>query len=283
MSMIEAVPVNATGSIGFDIAPDQNTAAPFTASNNTWTQITASTSQAWGGFWITVQTRSTNETGIFNVAIGAASSEVIIATMGISAYYGRHYHSMYVPIPVASGTRISVAAHRGATGANVTGQIIGIPATSFDATPAFTRMECGPFGLSADANYGRGVIVDPGATNDTKGSWTELSYAGSGNLINGDSLSQAYEYIGIRANADFNVTANRSWLIDFAHGASGLETIFAGDLNYYQVSYDNSAPMPEILFPWNRASGDRIAARAAVNDASSGTARNIRCLLYGLR
>lgn len=285
MAFFDAQPVTSASSTGFSFSTQTLVADPFTASNITWTEVENSTSEAWGGFYV-VQS-GFNAHGIVLIATGAASSESIIASMPFGASYQLGSSLTYVPIPVASGTRISIG---GSTQAAATcrGQIIGIPSTNFDSTPSFTVMESGPYDLENDAaTYGRFAKIDPGGTANTKGSYTEISVSGTNaanNVIQGDSLGQSYDWLGMRFGENWNnaqTVQNRLW--DVAHGAASSETIFAADFWDRLDALERVALGTEIVWvPWGRASGDRISARMQCDITDANDRIGSLCL-FGLR
>jgi len=286
MADFDAQPVNAGTSKGFSFTSQLRVAAPFTASNMTWVEAENSTAADWAGFYISVTqgVGLSGFAGIFFVAKGAAASEVRVASvpaiMGVKA----NAHMQYVPIPIPSGTRLSVSCTT-ETAAVHHGQIIGVLSANFDAEPAFTVYDTGPYDLSNTTTYGHWVAVDAGATADTKGSYTEVSYTShTNNVLNGDSLASTYDYFGLTMNGNFNLSqATAYFFSDFATGAAASEVIYGGDLSLEttaqeKISYNTPLEVRTAV----ATSGTRISARCQ-SSITNSVDRIIGVLLWGAR
>mgnify|MGYP001150944223 CR=1 FL=1 len=286
MANYDPQPVVSANSKGFDFAPQTRVAAPFTESNMTWVEVENSTAADWAGFYLTylADTGVSAPAGIFFVATGAASSEVRIATVPMTTSRSVPLIDIFIPIPIASGTRISVSA-TAEGGSSLRGQIIGVLSADFDAEPTYTAFECGPFNLAASAEYGKWVPVDPGGTTNTKGSYTEISQTShTNNVLNGDSLANTYDYFGFMLNTNWNSAMGFAWtLADLATGAASSEAIYAADATLRHSVAEQSAYATPIMTKMSgAASGARISARSqcSITDA---TDRVIGVLLFGVR
>jgi len=270
----------------FIINPDLRVAAPFTPSNLTWVEVDASTAAAWASFYVMIfsSTSGNSNTGILFVGVGAASSEVIIASMPLSAGYRNTCFNMPIPIPIASGSRVSVAISSQAVGA-VTGQVIGLPSADFDAEPAFTVFESGPYNLTNSVDYGKWPEVDPGATSNTKGAYAEISFTShTNNVLNGDSLANTYDWFGYSMNANHNtVMSGNSGFMDVATGAAASEVIFAKDIYAaYTILEISPFHVPLITHTGVATSGTRVSARMESNSTNDPD-RKRGVLLFGAR
>ena len=262
-------------------------ADPFTPANVTWNEMIASTAEDWGGFYIYIF-GSDNERGVAVVATGAASSEVIIASLPTQVD-GAGDFGTFVPIAVPAGTRISVACEEDSAASSVYAQVIGIPSSVFSSDPAFTNMDMGPIDLTNTTSYGRWPIIDPGGTINTKGSWTEVSQLGTNganNILNGDSLDYAYSHLGLLLNNNHNASIGTNYLRlwDIAYGASGSEVIFAANIAQKATTRERAVHGTSIIwFPWDRATTERIAVRMQSDTVADATDRLGAVLLFGLR
>lgn len=277
----DAQPVTTATSTGFAISsPAVRATDPWDTTAFSWTEIENSTTEAWGGFYVAT---ISPPKGMIQIAKGAASSEVIIATLPLKTYANADCMNTYVPVPVASGTRLSIRATVEATG-TIEGQVIGIPSTNFDAEPSFTVLETGPYNLNNTTNYGEGVEIDTDGTANSKGSWTELSNANTNNVIQGDSLGQSYGYLGLLFHDNANpaqTTQTRLW--DVALGASGSETLIAENFHDIVMNTERGALGSAVMWvPWGRASGDRISARLQSTDTNAND-RKGSLFLFGVR
>lgn len=259
-----------------------STADPFTASNVTWEEAIGSTSENWAGFTINAFF-SVVRPAILQIAIGAVSAEVIIATLPLSLARAVYANSYYIPIAIPSGTRVSIGGHCALSG-NIVCQIVGQPSSDFDSDPSFTVMESGPYDLDDYTNLL--WRYDPGGTANTKPGYEELSLTGgtnrSNNVINGDSLAQSYDYLGwhLAEINTFQSDHNRLW--DLARGAVSSEVVFASNYHQFVSGFENTSTVGVQWDKWGRASGDRIS----VNMQSSGindTDRLGTAVLFGLR
>lgn len=283
MTAFECAPVNSGASVGFSIAGQIRLADPFTPANITWTEVVASTSEDWGGFMINLSP-ALGKYGVVLFAIGAASSETLIATLPVAQGYSAPM-CLFVPIAVPSGTRISVGASVNTT-QQIQGQVTGYPATKFSQLTSFTVLESGPFDVTSGfSGYGRGPSVDAGGVINTKGAYSEISFSGANdgnNLINGGSLGHDYGYFGVLTHDVVAAQSNHDRLWDVAKGAVASETIFLPD--YYQrVNDRESHGTTSILWdPEGASVGDRIAAR--LQSSTADAADRIGSLfLFGLR
>lgn len=285
MAINDPQPVNSSTSLGFSFTTQSRVADPFTASGMTWTEVVASTSAAWDGFTITIATLN-QRAGPFLIATGAASSESIIAVVPANPVRIFRSFNMYVPIPIASGTRVSVACSLDSS-ETIYGQIEGDLRSNHTIHPTFTNLDCGPFHLENDADYGRGVTIDAGGTANTKGSWTEMSKTtgnGPNNILNGDSLDNTYSWFGACAGKFEASTWNEdvTFLFDIGTGAASSETVQMAD-KFTRSSIRELANTGFVMFETGAfTSGTRVACRA---QASSTTAaeRTIQPYLFGLR
>lgn len=250
------------------VNPSLMLADPFTASNHSWTEIHSATASAWGGFYVHAYAASPRR-GILCVAVGAVGSEQIIASipMGLSM---TSVTSFYVPIPVAAGSRVSVAMSTHATG-SVFFDLYGVKASVFDATPNWTVMESGPYNLASDAaQYGKGIAIDSGATANARGAYTELSNGDAANLVQGNSLANGYDYAGILITNNALTSQNNYYFQhDFAIGAAGSEVNFLTGRHHRTRSTENE----DFYTAWNPrgfAAGDRVSVRSQCsgNDAA---------------
>lgn len=285
MAFLTPLDGNTADSTATSISWDLRPADPFTNTGLTFTQITASTSEDWSGFYVS---SAQGSPGILTIWTGASSSEVLIASMpGKNPMLAQDAVFMYVPIPVPSGTRLSVAFASAGTATINEVQISGVPSSNFSVEPTFTNMDCGPFLLSGSGvTYADSATVDPGGTANTLGSYTELSHTGGGNdannILNGDSLGQTYEYLGFlfSDNKQNQTEQDRLWTL--AHGAASSEVDFITELYDRLHNAETNMLNHVIWIPWGRSSGDRISARmqCSITDAAD---RLGQVWIFGLR
>lgn len=285
MALNDAQPVNTGTTTAFSFTSDQREADPFDETNITWTEVDSSIGEDWDGFTISLTTQY-QRFGPFLVATGAAGSESIIAVVPCNPFRSQRTFTMYVPIPISSGTRIAVGASTSQAN-TIQGQIEGDPAANHSVHPTFTRLDSGPYNLENNSNtYGRAPEVDCGATAHTKSGYVELSWTsgnGNNNLLNGDSLDHDYPWFGI-VSGRFGDTSwlDATFLYDIATGAAASETIQFADrfchTRTYELGNDAAAMFETDVF----GSGDRVSCRAqcSITDSSE---RVFSPYLLGLR
>ena len=285
MANVEAIANTAT-SRGYTVAADIRVADPFTESNLTWVEVTGSTAADWTGFYLTIGGGSGTSgiKGMVFVATGASASESHVTVLPTMPSLRTQNWSMYVPIPIAAGTRVAIAVSAEASRTYV-GTVTGVLSANFDAEPTYTIMESGPYDLSNTTTYGQWVTVDPGATGNTKGSWVEVSQTSyTANVLNGDSLANSYDYFGALFNDNFNAASSTAYgLGDIATGAAASEVTRLGNLDAYQTQNEQGINTTPIITNVTFAtSTTRISARCQCSITNT-TDRIRGVLLFGVR
>lgn len=265
MAFVDGQPFTLASGAGFVISNADREPDPWDASAWSWTEVENSTAADWGGFYITFVNNDTKK-GLFQVATGAASSETIIATVPMRWMGSTLAQVYYVPIPIPSGTRVSVRASANGTQTSF-GQIIGVLSSQFASTPSFSVLESGPYNLENSSDYGLSAFtVDPGGTANTKSAYAEISGSGTNyanNVLDGSSLPEAYDYLGLIFGDNVvgnQVSQDRLW--DVAYGAASSETNFMENIHEHITDAEiGSLSSSPIWLPWGRAAGDRLSAR----------------------
>lgn len=289
MAFTETVGQDPANSRAFTVPLVTMVADPFDPSQFTLGEIVNSTAEDWAGFYVNTHQRNFDtDYGIMIVCKGAIGSEVRVASMPYLGYNRADYRmSIYVPVPIPAGTRLTVGASSIAL-ITIECQIVGVPSSNFAAEPNFTVMDCGPFNLEGDvATYALTPTVDPGGTTNTKGPYTELSITGGvnsgNNVLNGDQLDHQYGYLGFLIGDNRNpASRSRAMLYDLAHGAAASETNVLTELCASGDSQETGGPIGVVWIPWDRPAGDRIAARMQ-SSTSDATDRVGSVLMFGLR
>ncbi len=131
--------------------------------------------------------------------------------------------------------------------------------------------------LSKVTDYGTdlsdsgGTQVDPGATGNTKGAYSEL-VASSAGLIR-------HLMIGIGVQSS-QITSTALHLIDVAVGTAGSEQIILPDL-FTATAVAKDLRQPRVMaFPCHVPPGSRLAARAQCN--TIGVDRTFDMIIYGV-
>lgn len=266
---------------GTDLAFAGDTVLPdLSETNLTWHEAFAATNEDWGGFHVHVWI---GYKGFIAIAIGASGSETYIAQLPV---HGRTKlkNEFYIPVPVPAGTRVSVAV----TCKNIRDvqvQVIGAPATGFAAMPPYTQLVSGPYSLATSADdYVRGVYLDAGILANTRSAWTEISHAGSGYGLSGDSTDDVYAYLGFVV--DYAYAGNsvpQQFIVDISVGASGAEDANIIVDGFLVSNLAWGTPHPGVLWiPWGRPAGDRISARVQ-SDSVDPDRNTVDVLMLGLK
>ena len=284
---IETGGADGTASRGTSVTVTTDPADPFDASSITWTEIIASTSAAWGGFYATIYINTTSFINpmIGVVATGAAGSETVIASFPVGESSRQNGTTEFFPIPVAAGARVSLGIAVD-SGTLILGMIHGVPASDFDSASSITVVESGPYNLDDYTAANFLTALDPGTSANTKGSWIELSFTGGtnngNNVMNGDSTGQVWDYLCLSVNqVPIAAGGTQKWLIDFGYGSAGSETVHVADIPISMTNAETIVGGRRFWFPWGRAAGDRLAVRAQCT--GTGAARFLYVSLMGAR
>lgn len=218
----------------------------------------------------------------FDIAAAPAGNEsqgIIIQQIILAQTYGPMNSKILLPVgPIPAGSRI--AARCASTAASDTANL---SAVAFD---------CG-FGGGAPAiwdTYGwsgsgaiQGFQVDPGATADTKGAYTQIT-ASVTNDLRGFFL--AFDILNNPPTTQYDVM---SMLVDVALGPSGSEVPIVTSMqigkrnqNFYGNAYCWIDPTLTPVIPMPIAAGTRIAIRAQSTETTTPD-RLFGVSLYGLR
>lgn len=247
------------------------TASATANTKGTWTQLTAATAR--DAVWIDVDIHSATAARdyLLDIGIGAAGSEHVlipdlIAGSGTgSICRGAVYR---FPIFVPAGSRLAARCQSGTGSATI--RVAGtLTAASFNS-------DCGSSEVTA---YGAlaastaGTTVDPGATANTKGTWTEITAATSA-PIRALVVGQGNLVQTTRTSCD--------WLLDIGIGPAGSEQVLIGDQHWEcSTTCDTIVPIARPPYFVDIPAGTRLAARAACS-ITTATVRNLSTVYYGV-
>lgn len=247
------------------------TAGGSAHTKGSYSELIASIAFPAKGILVMLQELSAGNDYLIDIAIGAASSEVVICPNLIggagtgSISYGAIY---YFPIAIPDGTRISARCQ--ATNASVSARVSCILfGKGFMPSEPLSLVEAHG---AAVADSG-GVSIDPGGTANTKGSYTEI--------VASTTYPIKALIIGVGNQAN-NVRSSQSWLVDIAIGAAGSEQVVIP--NYAincSTSPDTVLPQTSPLLPVDIPAGTRLSARAQ-SDGIDATDRLFDLILYGV-
>lgn len=228
-------------------------------------QLVASTPFDAAGFQLDIYyARSTsspyNVSYLFDLAFGGSGSETIFLQnfLVVCNYYGnRHTHqgSVFVPIPIPAGTRISGRAQS----SSVTGGYeVEVGVLLLHGSIPWSCARCTTLG--ADTSDTGGLVVDPGGTAHTAGSWVEFSA----------SIGSTVKYIiAVVSGRNNGVMSQGYWYMQIGVGSASSEQILWG--SSFGMSNDMDMITPQrVAIPIQIAAGQRIAVRAtsSITDAT---------------
>lgn len=233
-----------------------------------YTELLASAAYDAQGFFIWMQKAGhANNDVLVDVAIGAAASETIIINNLVGANAGNgECTQYYIPIAIPAGTRVSARSQ--ASAATDTSKV-GITLAA-DHPLGWSGGLITTYG--ADTADSGGVSVDPGATVNTKGAYSEL-VASTTYDISALILAIGEQNNFIRSSAGYR--------IDLAVGAAASEQIIIPDIQMSQNAAGDQFIPRSFHFRTHIPAGSRIAVRAqsSINDAAD---RLFDAILYGI-
>ncbi|MGH2359055.1 MAG: hypothetical protein ACRDGM_00710 [bacterium] len=258
--------------VGLDtITTSRGTAITSGAANTkgSWAQIIASTAEHYQALLVTIKgAHAVLDRGIMDIGIGASTAEQVLVPdlrwLQGSTVIRAFIHSYFIPIGIASGTRVS-ARSASPTASYVSHvRVTGIPA-SMQFDPAFYQID--HYGIvTADSGA---TQIDCGATANTKGAYA---------VITASSTRQIKMfYVIITAANTTTPAAGADALIDVSIGAAAAEQVLAPDLPHcWSTDATIHHSRTSIYGPFyaDIPSGTRIAARGQ----ASGTDANGRLM-----
>lgn len=224
------------------------TASGTTHTKGSWTQLSAATTRPATGIQLYVKSSYALQARfLVDIGIGSASSEVVL----VPNLYFRgesdrgHFWTVFVPVAVPAGTRISARVQCG-----VGSQSVVVAARMVDRGAILP-------GFSGADNYGPdasitdiGFYQTSGTSNNTKCAWQELTAATTRDYRG--LVTQLGMYVG---------SGSPIAAFDLAVGASGSEQIVLPDI----VFGSDTAELSDVQWefhPLNIPAGTRLAWRA---------------------
>lgn len=226
------------------------------ASANTkgsWTDIVASTAFDAAAVMISVAQASNTLSHLFDVAVGASGSEVIIAGDVLHGGHSRMGSHVMLPIPIPSGTRIAgrVQASTGSAQLQMRATLIRggllLPPTGGQIVT---------MGSLTASSFG--TAVDAGAVANTYGSWAQLTASTPADI------TAICVRIGNQSNASPSDSA-LAFYLDIGVGAAASEIPVIVGLPFASSSNGSYGSGCEFWFPISIPASTRVAARVKSN------------------
>jgi hypothetical protein len=235
-----------------------------------WVALSTSTPNDADGLIILIGSPSASVDYLVDIGVGAAASEIVIIanlTIGGKIPMTRTSYPLW-PISIPAGTRLSARCQDSTGSSTLSVHAMLVQNGLMTSAPLSRVVAYGP--NTADSGA---VSVDPGATINTKGAWTQITSSTTSDhtgLIVG---------IGNQANT---VRTTSDFLLDIGVGAAAAEQVLIPNLRIRQdTTDDNLQPCLFPVFSVTIPQGTALSARAqcSINDA---TDRLFDVALYGV-
>ena len=241
--------------IGNDILARPLAVYPSLTANTkgAWVELSAATTIDASAFTVMIPYIFEGSDYLVDIGIGAAGSEqVIINNLSISVGYVNGNTPSFnprIPIPIPSGTRVAVRTQ--ATGTSSSRMIrCGILLESDNMPTGGTLTTIG----ASTADSG-GTQIDPGASDNSKGAWTQLIAA---TVLD---IQEAFFTFGNIANTS---RTDCFWLVDISIGGAGSEQVIIPNIAIAgNINTDSISPAHTPFYKLNIPAGTRIAVRAS--------------------
>lgn len=263
--------------IGTVAASSRGTQVTSGATANTkgaWVQLIASTAADIDYIEVDVDTfNATASTAVIDIGVGASGSEVAVLSNLTGGSTGDVSGKYHFPISIPAGTRISARSQSPTASDIIETLVHGAPS----ALQTLTGTGVDTYGFTSATTFG--TTIDPGATANTKGSWTQITASLTNDLIGfvlGLDMQNA-------ANAGSSLSSEN--LLDVGIGASGSEIVLVGNLKFnHDANTTTVYVSPQVLGPYFTPipAGTRIAVRAQSTQTNS-TYRKFGITFYGIR
>jgi len=256
---------NAAGSNGTTL-----TASGSTNTKGSYSQLVASTPYDCSGFYLYLCNANSGLVGyLVDIAIGAAASEQNVVNNLLYEFSTAQTHQtlqIFVPCEIPAGTRISGRC-QASTGSSTITAFVVLADASFVGSAAFGA----PTTYGAVTGTSQGTNVDPGASGNTKGSYSQVTASTTYDIA---ALQIIFGNKGALQTSDI--------LVDIAVGAAGSEQVIIPNISFSasNASTNTTGVAPPLYFVRVPA-GTRLAARAQNSNTTSGTRQfNIEILGY---
>jgi hypothetical protein len=238
-----------------------------------YTQLVASTPFAAAGIMVQFAsgTAGTAQSFLVDLAMGAAAAEqVIIANLLLetASNAGTLQGCVWIPFTIPPGVRLAARQQNNAVSGTIAVGVI-LLASGLAGMPTGGR--CLTMGI--DTATSLGAIIDPGATVNVKGAYTELT----------SSAAHEVRTLLFAIGANLNTAGSVArWFLDIAIGAAAGETVYLPNL-LFSVAAAARSPLPSWIgpIPVSVPAGTRIVARAQCNTPDP-TDRKFTLAAYGI-
>lgn len=263
MSIVDQSTAVSASSLGIAL-----TSGAGTNTLGSFVEMIASTSAEtyWYQVVMTGNVGVADEDFIVEIALGAASSEVVFCRFPVFTNFLGPITIPPMPKTIASGSRVSMRVQSTAASKAIEAMIYLSDNDEFGKS---TEQE--DIGVVTAAS--KGTDVDSGGTNNTYGSYVELS----------SSISIDANYVVLFwSNSDNNGQSNLSFLYSVASGAASSEVDKLIDIPFSQSSFEIQSNA--YGFFQSFSSSDRIAAKTQCSNTSDSNDRitDVSMILFNI-
>lgn len=225
-----------------------------------WVEIIAATSYPSSSLYVVtsgmVAAPAATSGGLFDVAIGAAGSEiVVVADVQCGFLTSGAIANFFLPLRVPSGARISMRAQSSAVPKSMGVQI-------YLPTGGFVPMESSDRAVTygaLTASSGGTLLTTAGATN-TKAAWT---------VITASTTAVARHMLVTLQPPDTATVTAGVGLVDIGVGAAAAEQVIISNMSYETTTAERIEYGP-IVFPVSVPAGSRLTARYQCSTTTTG-------------
>lgn len=239
------------------------------SANTKGSYVELSAATPFASDWILVQVRITNSTSssLIDVAIGAATSEIVILNNLLSCRGNdpRENGSFLFPCSIPSGVRL---AHRvqSTDSSGICDVQVTLIGSGF-ANPGHLQKIVTYGATTADSG---GISIDPGGSANTKGAYSEIASA----------TTNTIKWVSIAAGNQNNTTRTACfWLRDIAIGSATSELIVVPDLGAACSNNDDDIYPRVVGLPLSIPLGVRVAERAQCSTTDGSDRTYDSCIL----
>lgn len=260
--------------VGADTGTSYATTVTTSATIHTkgsWTEITASIPDNVVGFWFIAEYPSSLR---YLVDIGVGSGPtVLLSNVLAHKRIQVSVPAVWFPMALPPGESLQVRAQCGGSSGTIQCAFI-FAIGSFPAARPLGAADT----YGADTGTSTGTTIDPGASANTKGSWTEITSSTTSDIHALVPLvAPGYD---TTSPAAFNI----GWLVDIGVGAASSEQTLIANIPMMCSGTSDviDTVVPQGPFDLLIPSGTRVAVRAQCS-STDATYRPFRIVLIGLR
>lgn len=243
--------------LGAVTASSDTTGIAASANSETaWTELSASTANAAKVLYVNVHKDGIANTAsiLIDVGVGSAGSEVVTVPdlfLEPGPTGSQTWGTFFGPytVDIATSSRIAARIEGSNNADDIQIQVI----IGSESVPQITSPSTTSYGTTTGSSP-KGTQVDPGASANTKGAWSELT----------TSFSSTGEHVWFHiGNNQNSVMTDCSWLIDIGTGSDGSEVAVIENIHVMcEQNGDTLGPRMVGPFPANVFQSQRVAARA---------------------